>query len=670
MKTSRKGMLMAALICGTVAPVLFSGSAYAAEKEDVDAALKAFTLDPMVVTSQRRETKDLDTPASVIVVSEQKIQDAGYKNVFDAIDHQVGISSTGYGDAGTAYGMSQGRTIIRGFDRGTLILVDGIPMNLKNYNGIDSIPIDMVKKIEIIKGAAGTLYGAEAMGGVVNIITKRPEGKPQFKIRGTVGNYHKDYGLTYSDSKFIASFQREYSNKRNHSNDFPDGSDTDWWVGKGVRNRAAVAANITDELSANFMFTDTDVTRGGQKYHKSSGRPYSYRYQDRRITTGLHYEGKTNGIKATFGYNYYQTDGRDFYKSRKVGKETVYDYFAHGTPITSSAADMTSYFFDVQKKFDFGRNNLVAGYSFKRENYKSIYDNAKVGHRTNNALYLSYTHNFGKKFSTTLGLRGEHINDPYEDQNVFNPQIQTLYKFDDSTSWFINIGRAFQMPTVDAYFSQKKADGPLDPEKGWTYETGIKKLIGDNQSVKFSVYHMDIKNKIAWTPKEWDPDGIQRAYNSGDFKNTGVEIEYARKFDDHWDLSASFGYSNPQIYGVSVDKTKPNVYVREKNRKSGPQGLARLDGSLNLTYRNEKLTSTLSYKYLGDREDYKVSNPDYNLRQIPNKSRLTWNTNYRFTKNDTISLTLNNIFDRKNYSNPYGNLELPFNWRLTYTRTF
>lgn len=52
MKTSRKGMLMAALICGTVAPVLFSGSAYAAEKEDVDAALQSFELNPMVITAQ------------------------------------------------------------------------------------------------------------------------------------------------------------------------------------------------------------------------------------------------------------------------------------------------------------------------------------------------------------------------------------------------------------------------------------------------------------------------------------------------------------------------------------------------------------------------------------------------------------------------------------------
>lgn len=56
----------------------------------------------------------------------------------------------------------------------------------------------MVQQIEIIKGAAGTLYGSEAMGGVVNVITKRPGGKTQVKVKGTVGNHYKDYGVTYA----------------------------------------------------------------------------------------------------------------------------------------------------------------------------------------------------------------------------------------------------------------------------------------------------------------------------------------------------------------------------------------------------------------------------------------------------------------------------------------
>ena len=61
---------------------------------------------------------------------------------------------------------------IRGLDKGTLVLVNGAPMNLLNYNAISNIPLDSIEKIEIVRGSNATLYGAEAMGGVINIITK------------------------------------------------------------------------------------------------------------------------------------------------------------------------------------------------------------------------------------------------------------------------------------------------------------------------------------------------------------------------------------------------------------------------------------------------------------------------------------------------------------------
>ena len=62
------------------------------------------------------------------------------------------FTSTGYGDGGQDFGFSSGRTVIRGYDRGTLVMVDGIPMNLKNYNSLDGIPVEMIEKVEIIKG--------------------------------------------------------------------------------------------------------------------------------------------------------------------------------------------------------------------------------------------------------------------------------------------------------------------------------------------------------------------------------------------------------------------------------------------------------------------------------------------------------------------------------------
>lgn len=72
----------------------------------------------------------------------------------------------------------------------------------------------------------------------------------------------------------------------------------------------------------------------------------------------------------------------------------------------------------------------------------------------------------------------------------------------------------------------------------------------------------------------------------------------------------------------------------------------------------------MTFKYLGDRECYSP------YGDVPSRIRLTWNTIYDVTSRDTVSLTLNNLLDHKNYANRYGNLELPFNWRLSYSHRF
>lgn len=614
--------LAAAALTGGV-----NSSSYAADE------MAMYTLNPVVVTATRTEKLDIDVPATTTVITDQQIEEAGYKNVFDAIENQVGLSSTGYGDAGQDFGFSSGRTIIRGYDRGTLVMLDGIPMNLKNYNSLDGIPLSAVKKIEIIKGASGTLYGAEAMGGVVNIITKTPGEKPSTVIKGTVGNYYNDYGVTYSGDNLLLSFSKEYNDAVNHSNAYPDWSKSyDWRLGKSQKSRTFISAKLTDEIGANFMYQDGKNTRWAEN-KKST---YNYLHEDKRMVAGLHYSGKENGVKATIGYNYRQVDGQDYGKKTRL----------------QSAADLKSYIADVQKEWTFGKDTLIAGYSFKREDYKGLYYTTTDDHRDSHSIYLSYDHKFNDKFSATVGLRGEKINDPYKDQNVLNPQFQTLYKINDTTSWYINIGRAFQMPTVDAYYNKGKfiaATGSLDPEKGWTYETGIKKLLNDKSEVKLAVYHMDFQNKFGWSDK--DPiTQEQHAINKGDFRNTGVEVEYNNAVSSHWKYSLGLGFSNPET------KAPGSVWTQDS---------AKRDCSASLTYSANKINSTLTYKYLGDREIYSSTK-----RQVPSRIRLSWNTNYDITRNDTISLTLNNLLGHENYANKYGNLELPYNWRLSYSHKF
>lgn len=624
-----KNVLMCALITGCI--LGGNSQAFAADKN-----VEEFTLDPMIVTAQRMEKSDLETPASVEVVDSKRIKEAGYKNIFDAVEHQLGMTSTGYGDAGQSFGLSQGRTVIRGFDRGTLVLVDGVPMNLKNYNSAEVVPIEFVERIEIVKGAAGTLYGAEAMGGVVNIITKNISADQEKIItRGTYGNYYKDYNVSLLNKDIMLSFGREYTDAYDDSNAYPIGSDTDWWVGKGIRNKAAVVANLSDEIRTNLFFSEGSITRGGEKYKNNQiDKSYDYQYDDRKLMTSITYEGKDNGIKALLGYNYAKYDGYDYIKDDKV----------------SSNAVLSSYIADVQKKWDINEDSFIAGISLKRENYEGLVKKENSAHRTSNAIYLSYDKNFSDKFSATLGLRGEQYDDLATDDTVLLPQIQTLYKVTDTLSWYTNIGKAYQLPTVDSYFNDYSLNG-LKPEEGWNYETGLKKIDG-KKSYKFAVYHMDFENKFGWSgDKNLGPDGKQYPVNKGDFRNTGVEFEFTNKVNDNWKYRLGLGYGNPEIKDSS-----------EKNPK-WKQDAGRMDAVVGITYSNKKLTSDLTFKYLGDREDY--SN-----KQIPYRARLTWNNTYDFDKNNSVTLTLNNLLDRENYSNRYGNLDLPFNWKVMYTHTF
>jgi tonB-dependent receptor len=642
MKREKKWTLA---VLAAFAGASFVGTAYAAEQA---AETDAHALGDTVVTAQRRAKHDLDTPATTTIITAKEIEKAGYRNVYEAIDQQIGSTSTSYGEAGQDFGLAAGRITLRGYDRGTLVMVNGVPMNLKNYPSTENIPANMVERIEIVKGAASTLYGAEAMGGVVNIILKKPTAQEsEFKLSQTVGNYFKKSEATYAGDRIIVDVSREWSKDLPHSNGFGINkiSYVDWWVGKGKKSRVGIIAQLTDELSFNYNYMEGDITRGGNRYKKNGagtalvpeGAKYNYRYNDFRHTASLVYQGKENGIHAILGYNYRKVDG--------------YNNLTHMSQ--DSNAIMDGQIFDVQKNWKFGKDSMVLGYSYKREAI-DLSEKKRSAVRTGNSLYASYSKQFTPKFNVTLGLRGEFINDPEEDQRVFVPQFQTEYKFDRNTAWYINIGKAFQMPTVDDSFRYTNFNpNGLKPESGWTYETGVKIRRG-NDTWKAAIYHMDMKNKIGW---RYDAGtDTHYAVNTGQFRNTGVELAYAKRFNDAWSLTLGGSVSNPEVQDPS---TRAKKWVQDAGRL---EGLVRLD------YQMAKWQGNLNLKYLGDREY--VAQRFGAAQDVPDKIQLNMNVIYTAGKDDVVSLGIYNLLNRENYSNRYGNLDLGRNFRLTYTHAF
>lgn len=637
-KSSTKSALITALLTSNV---IWGGTIVYAEEPS-----QAFTLDPMVVTAQRSETRDLDTPAATTVITAKVLKDTGAVNVFDALEHTIGFNSMSYGPAGREYGMSAGRTIVRGLDKGTLVLVNGAPLNLLNYNGSSGIPLEAVEKVEVIRGANAVLYGSEALAGVINIITKNPEGVHGSKIAGSIGNYNSEWsantdfgvGAIYVKRQYVDSVNRT---SRDNLYDKSNAAVRPYGLDKGSNNSFYLMSKVGKDLVFNWSYNDLQANR--PRFNVDGSRYMLYKYDDIRNNMNLIYDNKEKQFKSILSYN------------KRRAYSDKYEYAPKKLSL-SERYNMYSINFDNQKIWNLrdNKDTLIAGLTLAREHfYDPSTENSslrKNALRNSAALYGAYTYAFSNTFSTTLGLREHVISDYATSENVLLPQFQTLYKINDNTSWYINVGKSFQMPPINQYFSKKNADfNSLKPQQGWTYETGLK-ILDDNKSWKLSVYHMDIKDQFVWKK---NADNTDYMSNGGDFKNTGVEVEFAQVINKEWKYKLGLSYSKPE------------------NNETGSwvQSNSRIQAIAGVNYHKNKFNGNMDFLFLGDRElSYYKINGKYN--DVPNRIQL--NATFRYTpdKRQSISLSLYNILDRKNSVNKYENLDLPFNWMLGYEYSF
>ena len=136
-----KSLLMTALITGSV--MLGSGAAFAAE------SVGEFELDPMIVTAQRSAHNDLETPKSVDVITQKEMIESGATQVYDALKLKTGLTAYGYGTNGQAWGGMTPKVLIRGNDKGTLVMIDGAPINMNNCYYVSTLPVEAVERVGI-----------------------------------------------------------------------------------------------------------------------------------------------------------------------------------------------------------------------------------------------------------------------------------------------------------------------------------------------------------------------------------------------------------------------------------------------------------------------------------------------------------------------------------------
>ena len=277
-------------------------------------AADVYQLDPVTVTAERTTVTDLNTPAAVEVLYADQIAATGANNVQESLKYSTGIIASGQGPKGLSQGTMFAKAVIRGVEKGTLVLVDGVPMNQSGMYQLQDISTDAVEKIEVVRGGGAVLYGSEASGGVINIITK---GKRDTKIKAGIGNYgQQNYAVSVQGGdNFGVTYVYDRLGSVDHISDPSGGRPAGMYynVTRGERNNLNWRYNLTDDL----YFTHS---------YSHSNSHYVYRWDGRNgknkdaVNQDKIY--KNDEHMAAFHYGNDDLTGNFYYHKRNMTTDT------------------------------------------------------------------------------------------------------------------------------------------------------------------------------------------------------------------------------------------------------------------------------------------------------------------------------------------------------------
>ena len=607
------------------------------------------------VTANRMVLLNLDTPAAMDVITDKDIMNSGAKNAFDAVNMVPGITSFSYGASGLEYGAMDSRVNIRGLERGSLILVNGVPMNLNGKGGLSSIPTGSIARIEVLKGAASALYGSDAMSGVVNVITKTPTKEGGSATIGVGNMGSQTYKINYGTPRFLIGIERGFFGKqdpstpvRTDSVSHPRGYEYYTARDKGNSLGIFMSGKLSDKVTLNFSRFE------GKSAYAQLSTESNATNRNRHSTTYAYDDSKNN---ASLIYKDGNTTGTLFYNDRDLkGKNRNHSLPSYTSNDSNYIA--RQYGFDVQHEWDFrgGKDYLIAGVLGKRETYRTTSGPVYASpHRHSLALYGSYSYQINPTWSTVVGLRYTDIKDPVKNQHVLTPQFQLNHRINKESSVYMNVGKAFTMPNLSDTFKtvnrqyQSVSGRNLKPEEGWNYELGYKHIT-KKDSWKVAAFYMDFKNFFSWKP---DSNGkMTIRVNGGRFRNVGVEAQYGRKLTDRLKVTVGAAYSNPKQ--MEIDKN----YWKQANPK--------LQFTGGIHYNSSTWTAGSSINFVTKR----MKNRDGGI----NPNLVAWNAyvGYQFNENSSIRLDARNLLNRHNVisNGDWEYWDEPFNYQLSYTQKF
>lgn len=622
-----------------IACAVFTGAACAS---GVSAA-EVYELNPVLVTAQRSVTKDMETPAAIEVLHADDLQKTGATSVQEALKFSTGIITHAQGPRNISQGTMTSKAVIRGVEKGTLVLIDGVPINQGGRYNLEDIPVESIDRVEVVRGGGAVLYGSEANGGVINIITK---GKCANMVKAGFGNYGiQNYAASFQAGKLGFTAAYDHTGKIDHISaptTEPKGSGMPkrglyYNIKRGEHANFNARYDFNDDLyvthtygrnSAHYVYKYTGIDNPA-----NAGKEYkNVIYSTEENLTALHYT--KNNFSANAFYN--RRDQKTKNASAKINKKKPQNFDPSSISHDESGYLDQTVGINLQNRWNFHKGSFMLGYEFQRDmQTKNASVTEKFYDRNVHSLFGQVAYNFTHATQANLNFRQTwtEADDAGNKYDKFTPEFVLMHHLDESTMVYGKVGQSFMLPTFSQLYGGGNIIGvpDLKPEKGMHYELGAKKSIGKN-AYRVALYSYKIEDSIDANIK----DGSVIFYKNSDVKNTGIEIDWTRNQNENLSYRLGLTYSHPQKQEGKIDKNGV-----ETTKKKWHDYYGKLGFNAGIDYTCGKLTTAFHISYLGDR--IRDAEPYASM-----KSQVFSDLNFSYKANENARFFLNidNLFNR------------------------
>jgi len=595
-----------------------------------------YNLGEVIVAATKTEQYQAEVGSSTTVITAEELKKKGKRTVLEVLRDVPGVSvaqSGAFGGLTSVY--------LRGSKSGhTLVLIDGIELNdpMKADRSFDygfaHLLIDNIERIEVVRGPQSTLYGSDAIGGVINIITKKGKGKPKWEALfegGSDNTFKETLALSGSEDKLNFSF----SLLRLDSDGVSQTADTSEDDGyENITFSTRLGYEILEDANLDFAlrFTDAEYDYDNRAYQDDPNKVGWWR----NIAGKIAFDQAINSFwDHRFSFSYSQT-------RRKYKDE----------PDSVDTADNThNWFKGEMKKLEWQHNvypvdwsTLTCGFEYEQE--RGFGDGRASTNRLdrktvdNGGCYFQNQFRLWESLYITPGLR-------VDEHELFG--TETLYKV--STAYLIlqtrtrlkgNWGTGFKAPSLYQLYHPSYGDTALAPDESKSYDFGFgQRFWNDKISFDLTYFHNDFKNMIAYS------SGSYRNIDNAETK--GVELECSFKPIEVLTIGANYTYTKTE------DKDTGKKLARRPRKQAGVD--------LNWTFL-EKGNVNLTTSYIGSRWDNSA-----NTLKAKAYTKVDLCASYNLTETFQIFGRIENLFDKKfqqvrGYANPgasfYGGAKATF----------